>query len=476
MASRISAQRTGVALLAVACTAVLVWFGYGLNPLWPLMWLAPLPVLLLVRRPARQVALLAFAAWFLGCLTYVHYFRMLHVPWVVVLSMEALLFTGAVLLYRALLLRGAPWLALLSVPALWAGFEYILSHTTSGGTAGSLSYTQLHFLPVLQLASVTGPWGITFVVLLFSTTLATAWHLRRTARRQAVRIAAAGLGALAVVLLFGVVRLAEPAVRNPVKVGLLTSDISANDSTAPAGADATRIFQDYAAAARQLIAQGAQVIVLPEKLAVVANANPREAGQVFQPIADQTGATFVVGVLRAAPPNKYNRALVFQPHASTLTYDKERMLPPFESPLTPGVSLTLLPHAPAPWGVAICKDLDFTNPARRYGLAGVGLLLAPAWDFNIDRAWHGHIAILRGVENGFSIARAAKNGYLTVSDDRGRILGEVRSDSAPIASLLVSVPSVHDPTLYLVLGDWFAWLSIALFLLALLRCFRPRKA
>ncbi|HEU5458463.1 MAG TPA: nitrilase-related carbon-nitrogen hydrolase, partial [Terracidiphilus sp.] len=256
----------------------------------------------------------------------------------------------------------------------------------------------------------------------------------------------------------------------------IASDLSANDSTVSAGADATRIFQDYAAAAQMLIARGATVIVMPEKLAVVTNANPQEAEAVFQPLADTTGATLVVGVLRIAPPDQFNRALVFQPHAPPLTYDKEHMLPPFESPLTPGTALTLLPHAPAPWGVAICKDLDFPNPARHYGLAGIGLLLAPAWDFNIDRAWHGHMAILRGVEDGFSIARAAKNGFLTVSDDRGRVLGEVRSDSAPFATLLVRVPTSHDPTLYLLLGDWFAWLSIALVLLALGRCLWPRRA
>ena len=40
-------RRTVPAIIAVACTAVLVWFGTGLYPKWPLLWLAPLPVLLL---------------------------------------------------------------------------------------------------------------------------------------------------------------------------------------------------------------------------------------------------------------------------------------------------------------------------------------------------------------------------------------------------------------------------------------------
>ncbi|HEU5458677.1 MAG TPA: hypothetical protein VFU68_08665, partial [Terracidiphilus sp.] len=227
MAFANSPRRFAAALLAVACTAGLVWFGYGLNPLWPLLWLAPLPVLLLVRRSALEVALMNFAGWFLGCLSFVHYFRMLHIPWLAVLSLESVAVTAAVLLFRALLLRGSPWLALVSMPGFWTAMEYVLSRTTSAGTAGSLAYTQLRFLPILQLASVTGPWGITFAILLFSSTLATAWHLQKSACRQAHRICAAGLGLIVLATLFGTIRLAEPAMRPPVAVGLIASDLSA---------------------------------------------------------------------------------------------------------------------------------------------------------------------------------------------------------------------------------------------------------
>jgi apolipoprotein N-acyltransferase len=62
---------------------------------------------------------------------------------------------------------------------------------------------------------------------------------------------------------------------------------------------------------------------------------------------------------------------------------------------------------------------------------------------------------MRGVEDGFSIVRAAKNGFLTVSDNRGRIVGEVSSSSAPFATLLVEVPAEHRWTVYQLLGDWF---------------------
>ncbi len=91
---------------------------------------------------------------------------------------------------------------------------------------------------------------------------------------------------------------------------------------------------------------------------------------------------------------------------------------------TPGKALLVLHRPEALWGVAICKDMDFMNPARRNGRAGVGLMLVPGWDFNVDGFWHGHIAVMRGVEDGFSVVRAAKDGFLTVTDDRGRVVAE----------------------------------------------------
>jgi apolipoprotein N-acyltransferase len=103
-------------------------------------------------------------------------------------------------------------------------------------------------------------------------------------------------------------------------------------------------------------------------------------------------------------------------------------------------------------------------------------MLVPAWDFNLDRISHGHMAVMRGVESGFSIARAAKGGYLTVSDNRGRILAETTSDSAPFATLLANVPATHDSTVYMLLGDWFAWLTLGVLAFALVQVVRSQFA
>lgn len=456
---------------AAVATALMLWFGNGLNPTWPLMWFAPLPVLLYALRARWWAAAVAsFAAWLVAGLNLWGYFHLLGMSfgvWVSLFGVVAVFAALSVLLFRALVLGGAVWAGLVSFPALWVVVEYVRNLTTPHGTAGSLSYTQLKFLPFLQLASITGPWGMTFLLLMFPAALA-IWLHRRDER--GLRVAAVTFCVLGAVLVFGAVRLGMSPRGPLVRVGLIASDTTENDDVAAHGADTQRLFRSYAAESERLAADGARVIVLPEKLGVVLDAENGTADPIFQTLADRTGATIVVGEVHISGTDKYNQARIYQPQSEVLSYDKEHMLPPFESPLTPGTTLVTLPRNREKWGVAICKDMDFAAPASRYGKQDVGLMLVPGWDFNRDRAWHGHIAVMRAVEGGFSLVRAAKNGYLTVSDSRGRIVAERRSDGAkPFSTLVASVPAVHSATLYLRLGDWFAWVACGLLALAVIR-------
>jgi apolipoprotein N-acyltransferase len=474
MAFAIDSRRTGFALLALAATALLVWFGTGLFPLWPLMWFAPLPILLFASRASWWAAgLTAFVAWTAGDLNLWHYFTVaLHAPLpfrVVIAAAPAVVFALAVLLFRALLKRGAWWSALLSFPAAWVSYEYVLNLNSPHGTSLNLAYSELKFLPALQLASITGPWGISFLLFLFSSALAIGLHLRSTAPKQALRIVGATLGVIMLVLAFGAVRLASPSPGQQVRVGLVASDLPANQGVAAPGADAEHLFHDYAAAASNLAAQGAKVIVIPENLGVVVDPNTAPTDTIFQSLADKTNVTIVVGVGHVESTAKFNEARVYAPASPIQLYAKHHLLPPFESKFTPGKTRLIMQEPKGVWGVAICKDMDFTQLSRQYGEDGAGLMLVPAWDFVLDRFQHGHMAVMRGVESGFGLVRAARGGYLTVSDNRGRILAEIESNSAPFATLLVDVPAGHDNTLYLRFGDWFAWVVLAILGFTLVR-------
>ena len=461
-----------LATIAVLSTAALLLLGNGMNPLWPFMWVAPLPVLWLAAEARSwQVAASAAAlAMLLGSLTMLYYLHfVLHGPvtaWLIPFSIASVLFAAGVLLFRALLQRGAVVSAVIALPALWTVCEYLNSFAPISGTAGSLAYTQLGFLPFLQLASVTGPWGMTFLLLLFPSAIAAGLHLRRTKPWQAARVGVPIVALLTGVMLFGIGRLAAPASRRTIKVGLLATD---KVQIAEPGVGTQGLLRSYAEHAERLARQGARIVVMPEKTGVLLDSDAKTTDPILQSVADRTGATLVLGLVHEVAPYSFNEARIYARDQPVSTYDKQHMLPPFESKLTPGASLTLLSQPEGPIGVAICKDMDFIHPALDYGRAGVGLMLDPAWDFNIDRAWHGHIAIMRGVENGYAIAHSAKDGFLTVTDDRGRILGEVRSDSAPFSSLLVDVPLDHDQTIFNRYGAWFPWLAGLFLLTALAR-------
>ena len=485
MAPALDLRGAAIGVLAMLTTAVLIGFGTGLDPFWPLMWLAPVPVLLFaLRASAWSAALLAGCAMILGLLNVWSLLRgALHLPLSLLVRIyltEGVVYALAVLLFRALARRRAYWSALVAFPALLVSFEWFLNLSAPHGTGGSLAYSQLRFLPFLQLASITGPWGMSFLLAALPTALALAINLRREAPQQGSRVLGATAAVLAAVLVFGAVRLSIPPGGVPVKVGLVAAD-GPNEYAAADGAPTEQLFAAYARPMAVLARQGATVVVLPEKVGEVLDPDTGRFDAALQAVADENRVRVVAGVLRIVPPGsghpvkvRYNEARVYTPGAPMATYDKEHMLPPFESNITPGTSLTLLHSSSGQgtWGVAICKDMDFTQLSRRYGAAGAGLVLVPGWDFFLDWIQHGHMAVMRGVESGFSVVRSAKGGSLFASDDRGRILGEIKSDATPFSSLLVSVPQTHDRTVFLLLGDWFAWVAVATLALCLVQVAR----
>ena len=105
--------------------------------------------------------------------------------------------------------------------------------------------------------------------------------------------------------------------------------------------------------------------------------------------------------------------------------------------------------------------MDFPALGRDYARRDARLMLVPAWDFGRDGWLHSRMAVLRAVEGGFALARSARTGLLTVADDRGRVLGDVESASAPVATLTTAVPLGSGETVYARFGDWFAWLCLA---------------
>ncbi len=143
-------------------------------------------------------------------------------------------------------------------------------------------------------------------------------------------------------------------------------------------------------------------------------------------------------------------------------YAKQHLVPLVEMRFRAGDRDAIVELDGHRFGIAICKDMGFPRLAARYGRAGVEAMLSPAWDFVSDGEYHARMAVLRGIEQGFSVIRTANQGRLTVSDPYGQIVAEVPSSQETVTTLLVAAPVGGVRTVYRTLGDTFAWACVVL--------------
>ena len=461
-----SLRRALVILCAIVLTAGAYFVSSGLHRLWWPVWLAPLPVLLLAPRlRAWQAFSVALAARALAAgLDFWHY--VLHVVqfplWLTLLTIliPAAWFALAVVFYRGLLRKGNPWLAALAFPATMVAAEYLFS--LSQGTFFSTGYTQLGNLPILQLAAIAGLGGISFAVNLFPAGVAALVSAPAKLRfRMAVALAALYI----CVLSWGVVRLyTTPRATSSVLIGFV--ETHAGQDLFPADASSTMaMYEGYAAEIRALAARGAQFVVLPEMTALIPDSASAKVDAFFEKAARDAHVQVLLGILHVSDHRAYNEGRLYSATGQIeAVYRKHHLVPTWESRSTPGTEISVLRQPEGEIGIEICRDMDYPELSREYAHGQVGLMLVPAWDqgLDVDAAWHGHLAVMRGVESGFAMVRDAKHGLQTASDDRGRILAEdpTRSDGA-FVTMLATVSVRHDSTLYQKWGDWFAWIDLA---------------
>lgn len=434
------------------------WFGTGLHPQAWLTWLAPLPLLLLAPRMRWQhAALAALAAGACAGLNLWHYLiAVIGLPppvGVIAALAPAAMFALALLLFRRLWLVRQYAAAAMAFPALWVAVDYLSFSGSPHGTFGSLAYSQLDVLPFVQFASLAGIWGVAFLLLLAPAALAIGL-LPGPDRRARLRVTGVTCLLLVVVFSFGFSRLNVQAT-DRLRVGLVS--IPGPLRPAMLSADGQVMLKRYLAAIDTLAARGAQVVVLPETVIATDQGTIAE----FAASAARNKVTITAGIaVKDAARGQRNTALAFVPGAAEpVVYAKHHLIPGVEDHYQAGADYAMLPGTRT--GLAVCKDMDFHDTGRAYSDRVARLMLVPAWDFAVDGRMHSRMAVMRGIESGFAVARAALRGNLTLSDNRGRIIAET-SDEFGYATLIGEVPLHDTRTFYARWGDWFAWLSLAM--------------
>ena len=473
-------NRTNIAyaVIALSASAILYFLSTGLNGSWVLLFAAPIPILIFANRaPARAAFMASFLAYAIGSLNMVDYLRML-IPItgiMIFVFLPSVVFALSIISARAATFQLKPWLAAFAFPAVWTTYEFLPSLVSPNGTAGSIAYTQTDFLPLIQVASLTGIWGITFVVTMVPAAVAVLWHTRRSAKEM-IRTASAPVILVLSVLLFGSIRLSQPSSNRSISVGLAASDTSIPHFRTTEPREALPVAEAYAHRAAQLTGNGAEIVVLPEKFVGITQKYDSTVYSIFEEAANRGRAIIIAGFNDVQSPLSINEAIVFSPLEITLPYMKKYFVPGIETNYLPGNKPLIIQYDSLNMGVEICKDMDFPSWSREYGGRDVKILFVPAWDFTLDGRLHSRMAIMRGVENGFAVVRCAQQGLLTVSDDKGRIISEKSSGAESM--LLSSVSPGIGKTFYSKTGDWFAWLDAA-FVVALivsLSWYRKRSA
>ena len=368
-----------------------------------------------------------------------------------------------------------------------------------------VAITQAWHPVVIQIAEFTGPLGVSALLLLSSGVIYDTLHLRPRALKPAI----IGVGVIATVLLFGVIRVrqvdAEIAGAPKIKVGAVQGNVAYNEKGEKNPALAQRQLQALREHSRRLEESGAQLIVWSET--AFPYWFPRELKQDLpeadnRRLKDGFSTPLLTGMVTysTAPLRVYNSAFLFDKRDNiTSQYDKVELLPfgealptwldfGFVRKLVPQgfghfargsgpktVSLEVSDQRYA-IGTLICYEDILPQYLRKVGELHPYLLVNmtnDSWYGAETEPWeHLALAVFGSIEQRTSMARVVNSGVTAFIDPVGRVkrkidpvepsstreLQETSSESvvAPVALLQAG------NTVFARVGDAFAHVCVAL--------------
>ena len=410
----------------------------------------------------------------------------------------AVFVTGLLVLYMAtyvalasaasaIFIRRFGFVGLLLSPATWVAAEYTRGFLFGGFPWIPLGNTMATLLPLVQLASVVGVYGLSAFVALINVGFAVT--ALTTGRRRGLVIAAT-LILLMSASVWGGQRMATNRLTQgaPIRVGLIQGNIAQVDKWNPARAD--MIVDRYLQLTRQAVANGAEFVLWPES-ATPFFFQDDPGADLIRSMVRQTGTPLLLGsdeVERGTPNRFYNSAYMLDTAGSTAAvYRKIHLVPfgeyvPFQralffvaplveavSAFTAGERVTMLPVREHMISTAICYEVTYPSQAREAVRQGSELLTTitnDAWYGTSSAAYqHFEMAAMRAVEQGRYLVRAANTGVSGIIDPYGRVL--IRTTLFETAAVVGEARFVQERTLYARIGDVVPQIATLITVLAL---------
>ena len=423
--------------------------------------------------------------------------------------LESLKFILIYISDRWIFQKSKQFVVTLFFPAASVAMEF-LNANLGGGVWWSVANSQFGFKWLLQLSSVTGLWGISFLVYWFASIV--IWAIRQ---KSADRVCRNGLliffGIFAFILFAGAIRYSIPDKTNrKVRMAGLSvpmmpyleaiyrdyfgKRITIDPKTSISSAKLQEInkgqvpfientdtvlfknsynmlrqINDSLFILSQLAAdQGAKIIIWSEANAIVFKSEENrfiERGMKFA----KRNKVYLLMAVAAIHPGKIsfgtkfleNQAVFFGPDGRVLNiFHKNNPVPMAEASIPGDGSIPVLETPYGRISTSICYDADFPGQMRQLSKNKSDLLLLPAGDWYAIAPYHTYIALFRGVENGASVVRQASGGLSAASDNKGRITTSMDFFNSAEKWWVADVMVGHLSTIYGQIGDAFAYACI----------------
>jgi apolipoprotein N-acyltransferase len=382
--------------------------------------------------------------------------------------------------------------ALFFAPAVWVATEYLRGLLFGGFPWVPLGNSQVTVLPVAQIASVFGVYGLSALVAFVNASIAFA--LLSTGRSRWTAVSAT------VVLLIGIAvwgswRVADGSLTRegtPVRVGLIQGNVAQAEKMSPTPQSTRRIFTTYLAMTRDAVRRGAEYIMWPESSTPFTVGHDPVGDAALRELAREVSVPILVGsdqIVADPELRMYNAAFLLGPDGNTAAVYRKIHLVPFGEffpmqewltfaaplvkrflPFTPGDRVVMLPVNGHRTSTAICYEVVFPSLMRDAVLEGSELLTTVTNDgwYGTSSAPYQHfeMASMRAIEQGRYLARSANTGISGVVDPYGRIVQA--SAIFEQVGLVVEARFLTVRTIYSHIGDVIAYAGLALTVIALL--------
>jgi apolipoprotein N-acyltransferase len=352
--------------------------------------------------------------------------------------------------------------------AAWVVLDEIKTHALTGFPWALFSHSQAHYLPLIQIASVTGAAGVSFLLVAVNSAL--------SRRNKWGKVAVATV--LLPVLLYGTWRLKQnPSTEDSalLNVAILQGDIDQYQKWDDAYENDIRI--QYETLAAVAASTKPDLIVWPESSLPGWYPNDPAVKEWLDHIIVKTKTFNLVGAVTKENGKPLNAAFLFKPDGTVLgRYDKRHLVPygeyvPFGQFLSkwipylgelgifsPGTNDSLLVMGYVQIGVNVCYEAIFPSLVRRSVNQGADVIVNltnDGWFLNSAAPeQHYNANIFRAVENGKPLVRAANTGISAVIDAHGREIARSKLLERTVLEGTVLV-TPGSRTVFSRWGNWF---------------------